>query len=186
MVLFKTTESVIEVLWDIALAFFVVRLAAIYAALTAGAALVASLVLHYLPDLPLPHLLSSDSGGSGRLHLPLVVLASSVLCSQLLIARYQIPRNGPFRLAVGVAAAVFGMVGQEVVRLVLYGVGWRLAEGMMLGWGTWVGLTGAIAVMPVVWMGAEKGWDAVVEGEKNIGDSVPAVGGSEKRKVERL
>ncbi|KXX76703.1 hypothetical protein MMYC01_202622 [Madurella mycetomatis] len=184
MILFETTESVIEVLWDIAIAFFVVRLAAIYAALTAGAALLALLLLRHVPDLPLlPHLLPPGAGGWDGAPITLLFLASSALCSRFLIARYQIPRSGPFRLAVGVAAAVFGMVGQAVTRFVLYEAGWELDEGVMLSWEPWMGVMGAFAVMPVMWMGIEKGWEAGVKMGKSTENAVPAVGGPEKRKV---
>jgi hypothetical protein len=161
MILFETTESVIEVLWDIALAFFVVRLALLYAVLTFGSVLTVELLLHRLPPTSA---LSVAAPDKGRLLLPFLLLTVSTIWARFLVAHFQVPRNVPFRLAVGVTAAALGMIGESLVRLVLYEGGWwSVGEWMRVGWKVWAPMMMAFAVMPAVQMAFEKGWEAVEE-----------------------
>jgi hypothetical protein len=152
LVLFETTESTLEILWDIAVAFFIVRLAFIYFALTfvSGAALV------YLA-YNCPHLLPSTT------HLvtpqPEVVLApflllSSALWAYVVVSRYEIPRATGFRLAMGGMALLYMVVADAVVGLGL----WEEGYGKWMGERVWwkcCGLLAAFALMPTVLMAFE-------------------------------
>ncbi|SPQ18304.1 52ab3c9d-e1a4-4654-93de-6a98cd9fe607 [Thermothielavioides terrestris] len=114
-------DSVIEILWDVALAFFVVRLALLYAALVFGSALVLSALLHRLlapgattttpspsatPALPLP------------LPLPALVLTLSAIYARLLVVRCEVPRAAWFRLAIGGVAAAVVVLAEALAGLV--------------------------------------------------------------------
>ncbi|KAK4193304.1 hypothetical protein QBC35DRAFT_481176 [Podospora australis] len=153
MILFETTESVIEVLWDVALAFFVVRLAFIYALLTFGTTALLSYVL--LPQLQF---------ANGSAHFApqvLLNLAASVMWARYTVAKYEIPRVVGFRLAIGVLAAVL-VLGMEGVLGLMEAGEWK-AVGILT------------ASMPVLVMGFEKrGESEVILGqggfeEKRIG-----------------
>lgn len=127
IIFLESPESVIDLLWDIALACFAVRLALIYAALSLAAAAALSvllplLLLPFLPAAPLLRSWPSPSTSSTSpfshpppppLPLPLLaLLSSSALAARCTVARYEIPRSVPFRLAVGgVAAAVVALAG---------------------------------------------------------------------------
>ncbi len=129
MILFETTSSVIEVLWDIALAFFVIRLAAIYALLN----FLSLTILHYCA----PYLseclafattnipTASKMAAAKSPLLMFLTLASTAICARYLIAHYEIPRVGGFRAAIGVVAA--GMLG--LMGLVYEAVEWELKHG---------------------------------------------------------
>lgn len=167
-ILFETTDSVIEILWDVALAFFVVRLALLYASLVFGS--VFSLILlvrYFLPSLtstfaahPPPPPLAASSGLVLTEHaqwLPLLTLAASAVWAKVVMARCEVPRVLGFRLAVGATAAAMVGVVEGVVGLVEYEVlGGAGMAGAMGGWATGVGVMALFALMPVLVMGAEK------------------------------
>ncbi|KAK4457090.1 hypothetical protein QBC42DRAFT_279896 [Cladorrhinum samala] len=159
MIIFQDTTSIIEVLWDIALAFFVVRLAAIYALLTYTTVLLVSL---------LPISISTPSSSSGP-HVPLAIklIASSALWARYVIVRYEIPRAVWFRAAIGVVAALLGVVGEVVLRL--FGLGGSCGMTMGIGEAV-VGFGGVAGIM--VLMGVlekeERKWETIEEGEKSL------------------
>lgn len=161
-ILFETTDSVIEVLWDIALAFFVVRTALLYAALTFGSTL--AIALLFAPQLPQLFLPSSTTTTPG-----LLLLTSSALWARYIISRFEIPRVLGLRLAVGVVATLVVVLVEAVVGLVLYEAdagGWaREVVRMVEGAGSWkggVGVLAGFAVMPAAQMVVER----VREGER--------------------
>src|SRR5690348_9382399 len=133
-ILFETTDSVIEILWDVALAFFVVRLALLYASLVFGSVFSLILILRYLlPTLastfathpPPPPPLAASSGLVLTEHaqwLPLLTLAASAVWAKVVMARCEVPRVLGFRLAVGATAAAMVGVVEGVVGLVEYEV----------------------------------------------------------------
>ena len=134
--LFETTESVIEVLWDIALAVFILRLALIYAFF----AFTLSALLTYLSyasfsrssfgsalDAYLPQALATRSELAVLvLHLLLVVL-----CARSLVTYYEIPRVVGFRLAIGVVGALTVAGADLLAAGILYEAG---EAGLMAHW----------------------------------------------------
>ncbi|KAL2132527.1 hypothetical protein VTI74DRAFT_3717 [Chaetomium olivicolor] len=185
--LFETPDSVIDLLWDVALAFFVVRLALIYSLLTFACT---SSLLFLLHRLPAP--LSTAASDHHTHHLPLITLSSAALCAYVCIKHYEVPRVPAFRLAVGVAAAVLAMLAEGVVGLVWYEVlgGKGMGEMLMGGWMTWMGVMGLFAAMPVLLLGFERkcedgrlGWAAGRAREK---ESVGLRTEEEKREVKGL
>jgi hypothetical protein len=141
LVLFETSESIIELLWDIALAFFIVRLAFIYFMLTftSGAA-ITYLAYNYPEFLPL---------------LAPVLLLLSALCAYVVVLLYEIPRAMGFRLATGAVALVFMLLAEAMVGLGLWegGYGKWISERVGLGFGA---LLAAFALMPFILMAFER------------------------------
>ncbi|KAL2023239.1 hypothetical protein VTK56DRAFT_3362 [Thermocarpiscus australiensis] len=179
LIFFETTDSVIEILWDIALAVFVIRLALVYAALTYGSALAGLLLLPGLlphPPPPPPAAAAAAAAAETTLLPPLLLLASSALWARYAIVRHEVPRVLSLRLAVGVTAAVCVLATEALAGLVLYETGWTGVAGWArMGWGTWMGVTGAFALMPAVLMGFESG---------GISEGAPEDGhGHEKRRA---
>ncbi|KAK3341689.1 hypothetical protein B0T25DRAFT_558973 [Lasiosphaeria hispida] len=146
-ILFETTESVIEVLWDVALAVFVVRIALVYAALNLLTAALALAAAPYLTRILEPALAKLGATElplllGGQLPLLVLLLLGSAGWARCLVVYHEIPRVRGFRLAIGVvAAAVVALVG-EVVEVM--GWGGKPVGGAVLG-----GLLCACALMPV-------------------------------------
>jgi len=164
MILFETTESVIEVLWDVALAFFVARLALAYFLLN----FVSALALSYLAlsgQTPVAHLVTLQAPG---VLLPFL-LASAVLWARVIIVRWEIPRSGAFRLGIGAVALGLMVAAEAVVACVVYEEGWWEGEEwkrVMGGEGrVWMGLGGWLAwyaLMPFGLMFFEREPESVV------------------------
>ncbi|KAK0746076.1 hypothetical protein B0T18DRAFT_390580 [Schizothecium vesticola] len=104
MIPFETTDSIIEILWDLALAFFVLRLGLIYLLLNALSATALFLLSHYdiFPVPPPPT--------TTLLYLAL----AAALWTRLLVVRYEVPRVGLFRLGIGAVAAGLGLASKYV------------------------------------------------------------------------
>ncbi|KAK3329588.1 hypothetical protein B0H66DRAFT_597164 [Apodospora peruviana] len=188
MILFETTESVIEILWDIALAFFLVRLAFVYFLLN----LVSALALSYYYYYPL----ASQSAGEQLPLLPLLLLvANSAVWARFVIVYYEVPRVTGFRIAAGVTSLVFMVLAEMVAGLVMYEEGyytgrqqWMMAD-YLKGGAEFGAVMAAYALMPWVQMGLE-GLGARGEEEdestshghegKTLVDAVPTVNLSEK------
>lgn len=156
MIPFETTDSIIEILWDLALAVFVLRLGLVYLLLNALSTTTLLLLSHH-DILPTPQLPQSTT----LLYLAL----ASALWTRLLVVRYEVPRVALFRLGIGAVAAGLGLGVVGVV-------GWK---GM--GWGEVVGLAGWVGAMPVVQMVGEgvgekvprmRGMEEKGEGEKGV------------------
>jgi hypothetical protein len=166
-ILFETTDSVIEVLWDVALAFFVVRLALLYAGLILLSTWSLLYLLHHLPASLLQVQLSHCApwlANNPHLVTSALTSLSSFSAAWFLVRRYEVPRVWAFRLAVGVTGAVVGLGMEAVVRGFGYEVwGWeKMREsGVMMGggWKRDVGAMGAVAAMPVLVMGLERCWE---------------------------
>lgn len=140
MIPFETTDSIIEILWDLALAVFVLRLGLVYFLLNALSTAALVLLPHY-NMLPTPQLPQTTA--------PLSLALFSALWTRLLVVRYEVPRVALFRLGIGAVAAGLGLVG--------VGVGWEVVgwKGMGMGWGEVVGLAGWVGAMPVAQMVGE-------------------------------
>ncbi|KAK0632402.1 hypothetical protein B0T14DRAFT_504105 [Immersiella caudata] len=119
MILFETTESVIDILWDVALAFFVTRLAVIYFFLNFLSALALSYLV-YSAQTPVTHLVTSQNP---EVLLPFL-LGSAALWARILVVRYDVPRSGPFRLGIGAVALGFMVLVEGLVAWVVYEEGW--------------------------------------------------------------
>jgi len=118
MIIFETTESVIEILWDVALAFFASRIALIYFALSFTSAALLGYSFPLLLDL-----LNNNLPLTPQLSMiitSLLMLAIPPIHSRIIIQRYEIPRVATFRLAIGAVALVLmvlagGLVGYIAV-----------------------------------------------------------------------
>jgi hypothetical protein len=152
LVLFETTESVIEILWDIALAFFIVRISFAYFLLAFTTGTLASYLV-YTRLLPVHHLTTPQS----ELAIIPVMLLLTVAWARILIVWYEIPRVRAFRLAIGGLAVGFMVLTEMVVALALYeeGVGaWILDTDAKAG-AAFAGLLLAYGLMPTILMAFE-------------------------------
>ncbi|KAK4217645.1 hypothetical protein QBC37DRAFT_414272 [Rhypophila decipiens] len=102
MILFETTESVIEVLWDIVLAIYVVKIAFAYFLLN----FLSGLALVYLSSHHLTPVIQLTTPQSELVLVPFLLL-SSIIWARFTILYYEVPRVGGFRLAAGATALVF-------------------------------------------------------------------------------
>jgi len=119
IVLFETTESVIEVLWDIVLAIYIIRIAFAYFLLTFTSGILLSYTL-YRQLQPVTHLTTPQA----ELALIPIQVVLMALWSRVLIRYYEVPRVLGFRLAIGGLACAM-MVGAEcLLAFVLYEEGW--------------------------------------------------------------
>lgn len=141
LVLFETTDSVIEVLWDIALAMFILRLAFIYFLLS----FVSGTAMVYLAYTAYPQ--------SGVALAPFLLL-SFALWSYVVVSRYEIPRVTGFRLATGAVALLYMVAADGAVGLGLWEQGYGEWAGQRVGLG-FCGLLAAFALMPTVLMAFE-------------------------------
>ncbi|KAK3300495.1 uncharacterized protein B0H64DRAFT_381034 [Chaetomium fimeti] len=177
----EATDSIIEVLWDVALLVFAIRLALIYAALTFAASSILFTLFFLAFSQTLP---SSDNTNittntytttdtnpfTTHPHAaPLLALAAAASSAHAVIRRYDIPRVLAFRLAVGVGAGVVVGALAGLVWLVECEVlggreGMAVLVGEVLGgWKNAVGVLGGLVLMPVAMMGWGR-W-----GEKGVG-----------------
>lgn len=161
--LFETTDSIIEVLWDIALAVFVIRVSFYYFLLT----FLTSLLLGYIayaeliPITTFAHFFSSsDPDNNNRiLCLTILLTITSAIWAHLVLRHYEVPRVAHFRLAICSMALAFMVSAEMVVAFVLYeeGYGGWMWEEMKsvagVAWGGWMVM---YAVIPVLLMRAEK------------------------------
>ena len=124
---FETPESAIELLWDIALAFFIVRTAFVY------------FLIGFIGSTALSYLAFTRSPASGYWATPQSVglislhLAFLVFYARCIIVYYEIPRHVTFRLAIGVVAMSFMVAAEALTAFVLYeeGLGdWILVAGL--------------------------------------------------------
>lgn len=151
-VLFETTESIIEILWDIALAFFIVRLAFIYFVLTFTSGAAITYVAYNYPQLiPSTHKLVTPQS---EVVLAPFLLLSSVFWAYVVVTRYEIPRVTGFRLATGGVALLFMLIAEAAVGLGLWEEGYGNWMGERFGLG-FCALLAAFALMPTVLMAFE-------------------------------
>jgi len=161
-ILFETTEAVIEVLWDIALAFFLIRLGFIYFILSLTSVIAVS-YLAYAHLLPAANIASPQSEFA---MIPFYLLLS-VFWARFVASYYQVPRVMGFRLVIGGLGLGFMVLAELITALVLYeeGHGGWLAEmhkttGLAMGL-----LLLAFALMPVLSMVCEGSSNATFEEE---------------------
>ncbi|KAK3382904.1 hypothetical protein B0T24DRAFT_602949 [Lasiosphaeria ovina] len=189
LVLFETTESVIEVLWDIALAFFIVRIGFIYFA------------ANFATGVALAWLASSSTTTTTTTYLTqltstlpvwlLLATASVTAWTRLLVVRYEIPRALGFRLAIGMAGLLFMAGADALVALVLYGQGTLAATLADARADAAAGLALALfALMPLVQMPFERAEGEELShghghGRKSVVDAVPTVNVKERKEAKK-
>ena len=163
--IFDTTDSIIEVLWDIALAFFVIRISFFYFLLT----FLSSLLLSYLayaellPITTFAHFLSASSAPdsvNNRIFLVAGLLTiTSALWAYFILRHYEVPHVAHFRLALSSMALAFMVSAEMVVAFAMYedGYGGWVWEEMKsaagVAWGGWMVM---YAAMPVLLMPVER------------------------------
>lgn len=162
MILFETTESVIEILWDVALAIFVARIAAVYFLLN----FLSALALSYLvlsARTPVAHLVTLQNP---EVLVPFL-LGSSILWARVLIVKWEIPRSGWFRLGVGIFALGLMLGVEAVIGFIGYEEGWWTTLEWE-NWKVWTVLTGWLtwyALMPwaLMWIETREEMEAAPE-----------------------
>lgn len=173
--LFKTTDSVIEILWDVALAFFVVRIALSYFFFTFTATTLLSwIVCTYRQYLRLPlvfvqqqQYLTTSQSDPFVLAVMLLQIVVGVVVVRYVVAVYDVPRVAWFRLAIGGLAAAFLAGAEGLLGLVVsafshegeeHGRGcwiWESGNGWVMVAAMFGGLA-VFAVMPAVLMWFER------------------------------
>lgn len=120
MILFETDTSVFILLWDIALALFVVQLAFYYflLCLITGALIVWFRIAEFVPINHLTQPQFEDTALS-------IWLLAVALWARFTIVTYEIPRVGGFRLAIGALALVFMLFAELVGGVIMYEKGYR-------------------------------------------------------------
>lgn len=120
MILFETDTSVFILLWDIALALFVVQLAFYYflLCLITGALIVWFRTAEFVPINHLTQPQFEDTALS-------IWLLAVALWARFTIVTYEIPRVGGFRLAIGALALVFMLFAELVGGVIMYEKGYR-------------------------------------------------------------
>lgn len=184
MILFETDASVFELLWDLALAFFIVRIAFSYFILTYLSSLFSSFIISNRV-MPYNHL---TAPARELIAFPIYVLTAA-LWARTVIVYYEIPRVPGFRIAIGSIAGFFMVIAELVGGFVLWEGGYKewIWETNLLGAG--LGILSLIVFegMPCVLMLLER--SEVNEtthghGEKPIISAVPTIGKMKKLNIE--
>ncbi|TVY29770.1 hypothetical protein LHYA1_G002043 [Lachnellula hyalina] len=184
MILFETNTSVFEILWDIALALFIIRIAFVYFLLSfiSGAIVV---YFRIAEITPLHHLTQPQSD----LTTFSIWLIAITLWARYSTVAYQVPRVGGFRLAIGALATVFMLCAELVGGVVLYEKGYVAwtCQTDLLAAGLGVGSLGVYGLMPWLLMKVEQESDEMGETyhgheKKPIVAAVPTVALTEKSK----
>jgi hypothetical protein len=153
MILFETGASIFEVMWDTALAYFVIQISFIY--------YIATLLTFYLVGFI-----------RGSIDLPIDVPSHSYfaaniliigLISRVLISYYNIPRFASFRLGIGVVAMCFTVVTEICTSTAIHKQRWgfRQWHTERINMAKEVLRLLIVTLMPVVWILGESSWDKV-------------------------
>lgn len=156
--LFETTDSVIEILWDVARAFFIVRIAWAYFCLTFATGTLLSWVICKHQGRLLP--VSKQHLTTPETELMLVPLQAviGIIWARYIVVAYEIPRVAWFRLAIGGLASSFLFTAEALLGFLLYeeGYGNWIWETNGKAWLAFAGLLGAFALVPTAMMGFER------------------------------
>jgi len=185
MILFETSTSVFELLWDIALALFIIRLSFFYFALSFTTGLL--ITFFRLSRLqPINHLTQPQSE---LITLPLFLIFNT-LWARFIVVNYEVPRVGGFRLAIGGLALVFMLAAELAGGVFMYERGWTewIWETDYLAGGLGAGVLLLFGLMPFMLMGIEGKTDELEETyhgheSKPIVAAVPTVAVSGKEAV---
>lgn len=160
MILFETSTSVFELLWDIALALFIIRLSFFYFLLSF---VTGSLITYFrIARLqPINHLTQPQSE---LITLPLFLLFNT-LWARFIVVYYEIPRVGGFRLAIGGLALSFMMLAELAGGVYLYEKGWNewIWETDLLAGGLGASVLLLFGLMPFLLMAIESTTDEIGE-----------------------
>jgi len=119
MILFETSSSVFELMWDIALALFIARLAFYYF----GLLFLTGAVITYFRVtrlIPVNHLTQPQSE---IITLPFFLIAT-VLWARFIVVNFEVPRVAGFRLAIGILGTILMVIAELLVGVVMYEEGW--------------------------------------------------------------
>jgi len=157
MILFETTTSVFELIWDIAIALFIIRIAFFYF----GLSFLTGCIIGYFRVFNVSPLDQFTHRQAALVTLP-IWLVAMLIWARFLIVIYEIPRVGAFRLAIGGLALIFMLNAELVAGVLMYEEGWT-------AW-IWetdpvVNLAGSVGfllfgLMPLLLMGLEEEFDA--------------------------
>jgi hypothetical protein len=153
MILFETGVSIFEVMWDVALAYFVIRISFVYYIIIFLSFYLVTLIRGSI-DLPLDVLSHSYFAAN------LLIIG---LISRLLISYYKIPRFASFRLGIGVVAMCFTVVTDICTSTAIYKQRWgfRQWHTERINMAKEVLRLLIITLMPAVWILGESSWDKV-------------------------
>ncbi|KAF6837605.1 hypothetical protein CPLU01_02958 [Colletotrichum plurivorum] len=165
--LFETTDSVVEILWNVALAFFIIRIGWAYFFLTFSTTTLLSWAVCRYQAMLLPASKQHLSTPEAEIMLIPLQAVAMFICARYVVAAYEIPRVAWFRLAIGALAASLMVAAEIVLGLVLYeeGYGDWIWETDDKAWLAHAGLLGAFALMPTALMGSER---KVASGDREI------------------
>jgi hypothetical protein len=159
MILFETTASIFEVMWDVALAYFVIRISFVYYIVTFLSFYLVAFIRGSI-DLPLDVLSHSSFA---------VNLLTIALISRILISYYKIPRFASFRLGIGVVAMCFMVVTDICTSPAMYKQGWSSRQWYTrsINMANEVLRLLVLTLMPTVWMLGQSIWDEAREVQKH-------------------
>ncbi|KAE9373302.1 hypothetical protein N431DRAFT_438603 [Stipitochalara longipes BDJ] len=182
MILFETSTSVFELLWDIALALFIIRLSFFYFALSFATGLLIT-YFRIARLQPLNHLTQPQSE---LVTLPLFLLFNT-LWARFIVVNYEVPRVGGFRLAIGGLALAFMLMAELTGGVYMYEKGWTewIWETDLVAGSLGASVLLLFGLMPFLLMGLEGVTDERGETyhgheNKTIVAAVPTVAVSEK------
>lgn len=117
----KTRDPVLEALWDLIIAFLILRTAVIYFILTLITAVISYYAVIYLPAYPKVRPITQNT--------EMEIVAAHILLMTGIVVRAMtawcfVPRSRIFRLAAGAAALAMLVFAESVVSLGLYGQGY--------------------------------------------------------------
>ncbi|TVY81141.1 hypothetical protein LSUE1_G004972 [Lachnellula suecica] len=187
MILFETSASIFELLWDITLAVFVIRIAFVYSLLSfASGVLITYFRIAQL--FPLNHLTQPQSE---LITLPMWLLAIT-LWARFAIVSYEVPRVGGFRLAIGAMSLVFLLSAELAGGVFLYEKGYTAWIWETDPFAAGLGATALVlfGLMPLLLMVLEQQTDEIRETyhgheKKPIVAAVPIVTVTEKADQDR-
>ncbi|KAH7369001.1 hypothetical protein B0T11DRAFT_69239 [Plectosphaerella cucumerina] len=140
MQLFDNTATIFEMLWDIALAYFVIRLGAIYALLVFTSSAAISFISGWAQQHPVPQIASL---------LFVAQLTSTVACALFINTYHDIPQNWRLRAGVGGVGAILVTVATTMLKPTV--VDMQIGRGYLA----------CVAVMPVILTALEKRFKGV-------------------------
>jgi len=184
MILFETSTSVFELLWDIALTLFILRISFVYFLLSfASGCLIAYFRIAQLQ--PISHLTQPQSE---LITLPLW-LVLIILWARWIIVAYEVPRVRGFRIAIGGVALAFMLIAEFAGGVFLYERGMTewIWETDTLTASVGIVVLLLFGLMPAILMLFEAQTDEMGETshgheKKSVTDAVPVVAMSEKDK----
>ncbi|CAD6453148.1 51800bcc-c424-4602-ac62-9a4311e6f3d1 [Sclerotinia trifoliorum] len=184
MILFETDTSVFELMWDLGLAFFIIRNAFIYFILT----YLSSIFLSYIRLnrlIPYNHL---TAPARELIAFPIYILTVA-LWARTVIVYHNIPRALGFRISIGLVAGLFMVIAELVGGLILWEERYKewIWETDLLGAALGILSLMLLEGMPWILMLLEKSEMREAthgHGQKSITAAVLMIGKTEKVEIE--